>query len=108
MKVYKLIKHIPGCSPGRMFKETEKGYFCRLDDSRYIGFPRDIVENSHDWFEEMKSDVDVLAEWLEEKGKEHYKTRTTELRNTKFIAEELLKLGLDINKIKKGDLNGMD
>jgi hypothetical protein len=62
MKTYELIKDLPGCPVGRIFKQNiSGGYYHSMTDEEMIygnlkmyDFTKDEVEQNPDWFSEVK------------------------------------------------------
>ena len=53
MKRYKLLKDLPGCKKGAIFEKGQAGYKCQTAPYSWIGMPKEVVEDTPDWFEEI-------------------------------------------------------
>jgi hypothetical protein len=98
VKQYKLIKEIPGCDSGALFEETEKGYVHKISKNNYIGFPKCVVEDNVEWFEELWRTSDIILPELD--FNENLRTKHDFENIMKLHREVIRKLQKDMKKMK--------
>jgi hypothetical protein len=55
MRKFRLLKDLPGVNAGAIFEEYSDAYhFIDTNGCRVAKYAKELVENNHEWFEEVK------------------------------------------------------